>query len=152
MAKNWPIWKRRLCGFAQVNGWRNILDGGITLEDYGMDGDEKFIRVKMQKSQDQNNFSSENSIHDDSNLILEELRANLNSKGAMNTFEDLKLSLNSKIENKAKPIKNLVIIDGLTRKEFIVGNSQLFYRMITTMDDLQLSEFVNVKDNDTVGL
>ena len=64
-------------------------------------------------------------------------------------MQNLKDSLKDVINEQNK---QSITIDGLTRKQFIEGNSQLFYRMITTMNDVQLAEFINVKEDDTFGL
>ena len=110
--RNWAIWKRRLCGFAQVNGWRKILDGSILLEDYGMDGDEEFVNPRTRRSYgSKTNQLSESSVVESSNNHTINNNHSSNSENK-SILQNLKDSLKDVINEQNK---QSITIDGLTR-------------------------------------
>ena len=119
---NWPIWKMRTMAYASAHKWEKILDGSINSRSF-----KQFNLNKFEKS----NITNE----EDNDIKLEE--------EAAENYEDEK--------SKSKDTK-IVKVYGLTFDQFDEGNRFLYYRLISTIQESILNEFINTNSGNAYDL
>ena len=119
---NWPIWKMRTMAYASAHKWEKILDGSINSRSF-----KQFNLNKHEKS----NIKNE----EDNDIKLEE--------EAAENYEDEK--------SKSKDTK-IVKVYGLTFDQFDEGNRFLYYRLISTIQESILNEFINTNSGNAYDL
>ena len=121
---NWTVFKLVMEAYAYAHNWNRILDGTITIEDYG----EKSRFPKQYRT----------SL---TGLVKTEY---IDSSDQINTSASLGNNTNKKLE---KPIDPDHKIDGLTKDQFLEGNRTLYYKLISNLNPSQKLQFVGLQCN-----
>ena len=121
---NWALWKMKTVAFARAHKWEKILDGSLRASHF---------KRKLNSS-----------------IKEEELDLKSNDDGD----EEIESNdINDKLNDKSKDkVTEVITIHGFTIDKFEEGNRYLSYRLVSTINDSILNEFVNATSGNAFEL
>ena len=122
---NWALWKMTTVAFARAHKWEKILDGSLRASHF---------KRKLNSSIKEEEFNLKSNDDGDE----EEIESN---------------DINDKLNDKSKDkVTEVITIHGFTIDKFEEGNRYLSYRLVSTINDSILNEFVNATSGNAFEL
>ena len=148
--KNWAIFKLHMEAYAYSKGWAGILNGTITAESFGNKSEFPKVARGSLSGLTYEKFYPEKVLDDYDEFDLLEDSNKFQKKIEIKNSDD-EIQDNTKVSHE-KGEKVAKEIHGLTLEKFEIGTKALYFKLISSISQTMLYQFIGHTCGDTYGI